>query len=294
MAADGLLAATVFALGILSDRIYYDIGTVSPHNFRYATAVVFMAVLTLPLVFRRRLAPATLVGATLAVLGYTVFGITEAAVTATMAFVAIYSVGAYCRPSVANWLRAVCIAVLFGDLVWTLLFRQLDLGHSKASAVGAGILSVGSNLFCFIVAWAIGDVARNARLRSAELGVRSMEVKAAHHVIAEQAVLDERYGSPARPTTSSPTMSASWGCRRARPGGSCPDPRTRQPRCCPGSRRRAGSRWWSSSSCWDFCGARPAPPVSPTSTAARRWRRGCPACPAWTRWCRNSTRPVSA
>jgi signal transduction histidine kinase len=192
MAADGIVAGVVFALGVLSDRIYYDIGAVNPHNFRFAVGVGFMALLTLPLVFRRRLPPVTLACVVLSVLGYTVFGITESSITATVAFVSIYSVGAYCAPRVANWTRAACIAVIFGDLVWMLLFRQIDLGHSDASTVGAGILSVGSNVFFFIAAWVIGDVARTSRLRSVELGVRNRELNAAHEVIAEQAVLDER------------------------------------------------------------------------------------------------------
>ncbi|MCU1496872.1 MAG: histidine kinase dimerization and phosphoacceptor region [Acidimicrobiales bacterium] len=190
--ADGIVAVVVFALGILSDRIYYDIGAANPHNFRFAVGVAFVALLCLPLVFRRRLPPVTLVCVTLSVLGYTIFGITEASITATVAFVAIYSVGAYCGRPLASWVRGVCIAVMFGDLVWVLLFRQIDLGHSKASIVGAGILSVGSNVFFFVAAWVIGDVAWASRLRAAELAVRNAELNAAHEVIAEQAVLDER------------------------------------------------------------------------------------------------------
>jgi signal transduction histidine kinase len=190
--ADGIVALVVFTLGILSDRIYYDIGAVSPHNFRFAVGVAFMALLTLPLVFRRRLPPVTLVCVTLSVLGYTVFGISEGSVTATVAFVAIYSVGAYCGRPLADRVRGICIAVMFADLVWVLLFRQIDLGHSKASIVGAGILSVGSNVFFFVAAWVIGDVAWASRLRAAELAVRNSELNAAHEVIAEQAVLDER------------------------------------------------------------------------------------------------------
>jgi len=58
-----MLAGIVFALGVLSDRIYYDIGAANRHNFRFATAVGFMAVLTLPLAFRRRIPPVTLGGA---------------------------------------------------------------------------------------------------------------------------------------------------------------------------------------------------------------------------------------
>jgi hypothetical protein len=155
LAADGIVAIVVFALGILSDRIYYDIGAVNPHNFRFALGVAFMALLTLPLVCRRRLPSVTLACVTLSVLGYTVFGISEASITATVAFVAIYSVGAYCARPLANWVRGVCVALMFGDLVWMLLFRQIDLGHSKASTVGAGILSVGSNVFFFVAAWVI-------------------------------------------------------------------------------------------------------------------------------------------
>lgn len=191
-AVDLLIAVSVFALGILSVRIYHDLGTGQPTDFRFATGVAGMALLTLPLAVRRRYPPLTLACVTLAVLVYTVFGVTEGALIATVAFVSIYSVGAYCEPRMANWVRGVCIAVLFGDLLWILLVRQIDLGSSNASVLGAGLLSVGSNLFFFVAAWVIGDVARTSRLRSSELGVRNVELQAAHDVINEQAVLDER------------------------------------------------------------------------------------------------------
>ncbi|MEY2571522.1 MAG: hypothetical protein QOE63_1872, partial [Acidimicrobiaceae bacterium] len=190
-AVDLIIAVSVFALGVLSVRIFYDLGGDKP-EFRFATGVACMALLTLPLALRRRWPPLTLVCVTLAVLAYTVFGITEGALTATVAFVAIYSVGAYCEPRTANWVRGLCIAVIFGDLLWILFFRQIDFGSSKASVLGAGLLSIGSNLFFFIAAWVIGDVARTSRLRAAELAVRNIELQTAHDVINEQAVLDER------------------------------------------------------------------------------------------------------
>ena len=191
-AVDVLVALSVFGLGILSVRIYYDLGADEPGNFRFATGVACMALLTLPLAVRRRYPPATLVCVVIAVLAYTIFGVTEGALTATVGFLSIYSVGAYCEPRVANWVRALCIAVILGDLLWILFFRQIDFGTSNASALGAGLLSVGSNLFFFIAAWVIGDVARTSRLRASELGVRNIELQTAHDVINEQAVLDER------------------------------------------------------------------------------------------------------
>ncbi len=151
-----------------------------------------MALLTLPLVFRRRMAPVTLICVALAGVGYTVFGITESALQTTVAFVAMYSVGAYCPTRVANWVRGICITVLFGSITWLFLFRQIDIRHSNASIVGVALLTVGSNLFFFVAAWAIGDVARGSRLRSAELSLRNAELHVAQGVIAEQAVLDER------------------------------------------------------------------------------------------------------
>lgn len=188
---DVLLAVSVFALGVLSVRVFYDIGSGHP-DFRFATGVACMALLTLPLAVRRRWPPVTLGCVTLAVLAYTIFGVTEGALTATVAFVAIYSVGAYCQPLIANWVRGLCIAVMFGDLLWVLFFRQIDFGTSKASVLGAGLLLVGSNVFFLLAAWVIGDVARTSRCRATELGVRNTELQAAHDVINEQAVLDER------------------------------------------------------------------------------------------------------
>jgi signal transduction histidine kinase len=192
MAADGAGAAVVFALGILSVRVAYDVTAAGPHRFRFAAGVVSTGLLAIPLVVRRRLPPVTLAFVTLSVVVSTVFGVVDEGVVATVAFVSIYSVGAYCSPKVANWVRAVCIAILFGTLVWLLLFREIDLGSSQASTVWAAALSLGSNTFFFLAAWAIGDVARIARKRAVELGERNAELQAAHQVIAETAVLDER------------------------------------------------------------------------------------------------------
>lgn len=192
LVADGIIAVCVFGLGLLSVRIAYDLGAEDPHNFRFATGMACMALLTLPLTFRRRVPPLPLICITIAVLGYTAFGITEQAITATVAFIAIYSVGAYCTPHTANWVRGACITVLFSGLLWVLLFRQIDLGSSKTSAVGAGLLSIGANLFFLIAAWVIGDVASGARLRAGELSLRNTELNAAQELIADRAVLAER------------------------------------------------------------------------------------------------------
>lgn len=192
LAVDGLVAAAFFALGLLAVRIAYDVGDTTAHNFRFATGVACMSFITVPLAVRRRFPPVSLVGLTLGILGYTIFGVTEGATSGTAGFLAIYSVGAYCRRQVANWVRAVCIAVVFSALMWTLLYRQIDLGHSRASVIGAASLVVGSNLFFFIAAWAIGDVARAAKTRAAELAERNADIQEAQDVIAEQAVLDER------------------------------------------------------------------------------------------------------
>jgi signal transduction histidine kinase len=188
---DSLIALAFFALGLLSVRIYYDIGTASPHNFRFATAVGFTALLTLPLAVRRRVPPLPVICVTIAVTGYTVWGVSEE-VVASAAFVAIYSAGAYSPPRVANWVRGICIGIMSADLAWILLFRQIDINHSKASIVGAALLSIGNNVFFFATAWVIGDVARISRLRAVALAERHAELQTAHEMIAEQAVLDER------------------------------------------------------------------------------------------------------
>jgi signal transduction histidine kinase len=78
------------------------------------------------------------------------------------------------------------------DLMWILLARQIDVGHSRASVLGAGLLEVGNNLFFFGTGWVIGDVARISRRRAAALAERNAELQTAQEIIAEQAVLDER------------------------------------------------------------------------------------------------------
>jgi signal transduction histidine kinase len=191
LAVDTVIAVAWFGLALLSVRIYHDIGAVQPHNFRFAIGVACAALLTLPLALRRRWPAAVLVCAAVAVLGYTIWGVTDS-VEASAVFVAIYTTGAYASPRVANVVRAACIALMFGCLLWILLARQIDVGHSKASVVGAGLLSVGNNLFFFVVAWVTGDVARASRLRAAEVAQRNAELEVAQGTIAEQAVLDER------------------------------------------------------------------------------------------------------
>jgi signal transduction histidine kinase len=186
-----MLAVAFFGLGLLSVRVNYDLLSADLHRFRFATAVAFTAVLTLPLAVRRVFPPFPLLCVTVAITGYTVWGVNEA-IVASATFVAIYSVGAYCPPRVANWVRGVCIAVMCTDLMWILLARQIDVGHSRASVLGAGLLEVGNNLFFFGSAWVIGDVARTSRRRAAALAERNAELQTAQEMIAEQAVLDER------------------------------------------------------------------------------------------------------
>lgn len=192
LAVDCLIATAFFALGLLSVRVTHDVNSSGPHNFRFAAGVALMALLTLPLAVRRRSPPLSLICVVLAVIGYTVWGVSENALVGSTAFVAIYSVGAFSAPRPANWVRGICITVLFGDLLYILFFREVDLTHSKASVVGVGLLAVGSNLFFFIAAWVIGDVARHSRLRAAALANSNAELQAAQEVISEQAVLDER------------------------------------------------------------------------------------------------------
>ncbi|MEO7555337.1 MAG: sensor histidine kinase [Acidimicrobiales bacterium] len=191
-AVDALVAVAFFALGILSVRIFYDLGNDQLSNFRFATGVACMALLTLPLAVRRRFPPITLAGVVAAVLVSTAFEIPIDPLILTVAFLAIYSVGTYCSPRTANWVRGVSIAIAFGALVWILVFREIDVGGSDAPRLGLGLLTIGSNLFFFIAAWIIGDVARTSRLRAAELEVRNVELQTARDVIAEQAILDER------------------------------------------------------------------------------------------------------
>ena len=192
LAVDCLIAAAFFTLGLLSVRVTHDLGAAKAHNYRFAVGVAMMALLTFPLAVRRRVPPVSLICVVLAVLGVTIWGVSDQTLIGTTAFVAIYSVGAYSPRRVANWVRGLCIAVMFGDLLWVLLFREIDIAHSQASLVGAGLLAVGSNLFFFIAAWVIGDVARQSRLRAADLASINADLQAAQGVINQQAVLDER------------------------------------------------------------------------------------------------------
>jgi signal transduction histidine kinase len=189
---DLVFACTLFAVGVVSVRVYYDVTVGTSSSFRFATGIALVALLTLPIAVRRRFAPVALVCVTTSIVLYTVFGVTENTMGGTTAFLAIFWVGAFCEPVVANWVRGVCIAVLFGDVLWLVLFREIDLANSKASVVLAGLLSVGANVFFFGAAWVVGDIARTSRLRAAELATSNDELRAAQDVIAEQSVLDER------------------------------------------------------------------------------------------------------
>ncbi|MCU1397305.1 MAG: histidine kinase [Acidimicrobiales bacterium] len=189
---DCVLAVSLFAVGVLSVRVIYDITVGTPSGFRFATGVALVGLLTLPTAVRRRHAPLALVCVTASIVLYSVFGVTENTMGGTTAFLAIFWVGAFCQPIVANWVRGVCIAVLLGDVLWLVLVREIDVANSKASVVLAGLLSVGANVFFFAAAWVVGDIARTSRLRAAELAVVNAELREAQTVIAEQSVLDER------------------------------------------------------------------------------------------------------
>jgi signal transduction histidine kinase len=84
--------------------------------------------------------------------------------------------------------------------------RQIDFGDTDGSLVLFAVLNVGANVFFFVVAWVVGDVARHAKERGAQLAQRNEQLQRARAVIEEQAILDERVRIARESTMWSPIM----------------------------------------------------------------------------------------
>jgi len=62
--------------------------------------------------------------------------------------------------------------------------REVLSTAGQKKLLGAGFLAIGSNLFFFIAAWVIGDVARRSRLRADTREDRLIDKPAAEHALA--------------------------------------------------------------------------------------------------------------
>jgi signal transduction histidine kinase len=164
-------------------------------------AVIWVALISLPLAARRRWpeAVALLVSLVFGVFGS--LGVTDALFSSICLYVAIYSVGAWSHHRMlARWSRLGIITGMFIWLFWTLLVQanqatsipELSREGFFSPYAAYGLLQVLINLVYFWAAYHFGDAAWHAARRSAALEDRTRELAAERERTAAQAVSLER------------------------------------------------------------------------------------------------------
>jgi signal transduction histidine kinase len=197
--ADAAMAVALFAAAILSFVLGRAMG-MWPDPAEPALSVGLLAVMTLPLAFRRTAPVAVLAVAGLALLAVGELRVPEVTISNIALFMAIYSVGAWDpNRSRADWARGILVAVM-GAWLLTSFFRA-STQDIEFDGPGIGVLTpvaaymlqqVLINLLYFAGAWWFGNHAwASARQRAlTELRTRQLENEQAK--VSRQAITIER------------------------------------------------------------------------------------------------------
>ena len=198
---DVVLAVVLMAAAAASVALHRATGY--GDSAEWGWSALWAAGVTLPLA-ARRLAPEVVVVVMSAVfMAGAIAEVGEVLICNIALFIAIYTVGAWGRSRVrALVVRAVIVVIMFGWLLWTLIYFSAvqdylpDLDREAdgplSPYVAYGLINVLTNLLYFGGAWYFGDAAyRSARAR-AELEQRTSELSSERERSREQAVALER------------------------------------------------------------------------------------------------------
>jgi signal transduction histidine kinase len=198
---DALLAIVLLAAATASLVLYRATGY--GDEAHWAWSALWAAGMTLPLAARRLAPEIVAIVATGVFMAGAIAEVGELLICNIALFIAIYTVGAWGRSRVrALVARAVIVVVMFGWLLWTLVYFSAvqdylpDLDREAdgllSPYVAYGLINVLTNLLYFGGAWYFGDAAyRSARARVA-LEQRTSELSAERERSREQAVALER------------------------------------------------------------------------------------------------------
>lgn len=153
------------------------------------TDVLLLAALFLPLLVRRRF-PLTVLGA---VTGFFIMvrlsSVPEVTMSAIGLFLALFGAGAYSHHSYRDLVRALSVVALMGTLIYGLVTNTEGL---PGNVVAYQVFSLSLNVAFFALAWLMGDLWRKRAEDQEELARRAGQLEEQRHLLADQAVANER------------------------------------------------------------------------------------------------------
>ncbi|MGN7189401.1 sensor histidine kinase [Microbacterium enclense] len=201
---DILLALVLFLGGMLSAVLSSISGLYGDEQGSLAVALVYVAILAVPIAFRRRWPPVTAVIVSVAYFLAVTFRVPELYAGNIAMFIALYTVGAWEQ----NRRRAtiVRIAIIVGMFAWLFVVMFQDAtqpvdpavegAFSRAGAfspfVAYQLLMIGVNALFFGGAYYFGDRSYQQMRERAALEERTTELEAEREVTAAQAVALDR------------------------------------------------------------------------------------------------------
>lgn len=191
-AFDVTLSAALVGCGVVStfvvDRLTPRAEIDFDRNWALAAAVVIGGALAV-----RRRWPLGVLGAVSVVYAASIVGdATEGTFSSIAVFIAIYTAGAFGRRPAAHWARAACVVLMAALLAWSVAQDRLYGDIEGPDRLAAQLFVVLLNVFYFVAAWVMGELAHSRRRREAMLAAQAAELAAAHAEIARRAVGAER------------------------------------------------------------------------------------------------------
>lgn len=191
-AFDAGLAALVAVLGVVSCLINERLARTAGVDFDLGWAIVAALVTGATLAGRRRWPLSALVVVTGAYTVSVLTDATEGTFSVIALFVVVYSAGAYGRRPAAHVVRAVGVAVVAGLIAWSLVDEEVYGGVDTADRQALRAFVILVNVFYFVAAWVMGDLAASRARREELLEAQAAELAEAHAEIARRAVGAER------------------------------------------------------------------------------------------------------
>jgi signal transduction histidine kinase len=185
---DALVVAGLFVLALLADSVNRS----ALPDFDDAVPlmdIVLIAVVVAPLLVRRAFPLVTLMVVTVAYLVAAVVEVPESTILTLALFVALFSAGAYGTHPARDLLRAITIVASMGVVLFFLFVDSRDV---PGDIVLFRVFSLALNVAFFGAAWVMGDLWRKRAEDEAELARRAGALERQRHLLAEQAVADER------------------------------------------------------------------------------------------------------
>lgn len=179
---DSIIAVAVFGLSVASlllGQPMDHLGAAPTTAFAY----VLIAILTLPVAFRRRNPLAVFLVVLAAMTVYATLNYGGVNVDFFGPILAMYSVIVYGPRRFANWTPALVLVSVLGTGV---------LHVPPGTTFGSALTEIVNVVVVVGLVWFVSDTVRTRREQAEELSLRNRELEQARHELAHQAVADER------------------------------------------------------------------------------------------------------